>query len=228
MNKNTNTKHKSIFTSVIFDFDYTLADSSAGEVECVTYALQTMKLPQASDAAIQATIGLSLQETFRGLTQGAYEKMSDDFVKLFIERADEIMLDNIVLFDSVKPTIEQLITRGLTIGIVSTKYRYRIEAFLRREEIDDAFKVIVGGEDVNAHKPDPAGLRMAFSKLGLTSSRHCIYVGDSVVDAETANRADVPFVAVLSGVTSKSAFSDYFPLAVIENLTQLTPILLQD
>ena len=228
MNKNTNTKHKSIFTSVIFDFDYTLADSSAGEVECVNYALQTMKLPQASDAAIRATIGVSLPETFRGLTQGAYEKMSDKFVKLFIEKADEIMLDNIVLFDSVKPTIEQLITRGLTIGIVSTKYRYRIEAFLRREEIDDAFKVIVGGEDVNAHKPDPAGLRMAFSKLGLTSSRHCIYVGDSVVDAETANRADVPFVAVLSGVTSKSAFSDYFPLAVIENLTQLTPILLQD
>ena len=224
----TNVKTKRNFTSVVFDFDYTLADSSPGEVECINYALRHLNLPVASEIAIHATIGVSLPETFLRLTQGACKEKSDEFVKLFVHRADEVMLDYIVLFDFVKPAIQKLLAGGLTLGIVSTKYRYRIETVLKREGLSHAFKVIVGGEDVTAHKPDPAGLRMALTKLGLSSSYHCVYVGDSVVDAETANRADVPFVAVLSGVTPKDAFRDYTPLVIIENLTQLTPILLKD
>jgi len=48
------------------------------------------------------------------------------------------------------------------------------------------------------------------------------------VDAETAKRANVAFVAVLSGVTPKEAFRDYAPLAIIENLSQLPSLLLKD
>jgi phosphoglycolate phosphatase len=148
-------------------------------------------------------------------------------VELFIKRADAVMLDYITLFDSVRPAVKQLITGGLTLGIVSTKYRRRIDAFLRREDLNHLFKVIVGGEDVPAHKPDPAGLNMALEKLG-HSSAQTVYVGDSVVDAETAKRADVAFVAVLSGVTPKEAFHDYAPLAVIDNLQTLPALLLNN
>ena len=35
--------------SVIFDFDYTLADSSEGVIECANYALGRLGLPAASD-----------------------------------------------------------------------------------------------------------------------------------------------------------------------------------
>jgi phosphoglycolate phosphatase-like HAD superfamily hydrolase len=52
-------------------------------------------------------------------------------------------------------------------------------------------------------------------------------VGDSVVDAETARRASVPFIAVLSGVTKKDAFRDYAPLAIIDNLQSLPSLLLK-
>jgi phosphoglycolate phosphatase len=212
------------FTSVIFDFDYTLADSSSGEVECVNYALRTMNLPPASDSAIHTMIGVSLPETFRRLTQDPNESRSDEFVRLFIRRADEVMLDYIVLFDSVKPTIKTLMESGLTLGIVSTKYHRRIEAFLKREDLTSAFKVIVGGEDVIVHKPDPTGLLMAIEQLGHSASQ-TVYVGDSIVDAETARRASVPFIAVLSGVTPKNAFRDYAPLAIINNLRSLPDLL---
>jgi len=211
-------------TSVIFDFDYTLADSSAGEVECVNYALRAMNLPPAANSDIHAMIGVSLPETFRRLTREANQTRSDEFVELFIKRADEVMLNYIVLFDSVRPAVKQLIANGLTLGIVSTKYHRRIEAFLKREKLTDVFNIIVGGEDVTAHKPDPTGLLMALDKLGKPPSQS-IYVGDSVVDAETAQRAGVPFVAVLSGVTLKEAFRNYTPLAVIDNLRSLPTLI---
>jgi phosphoglycolate phosphatase len=217
---------KNHFTSVIFDFDYTLADSSAGEVECVNYALRAMNLPPAANSDIHAMIGVSLPETFRRLTREANQTKASEFVELFINRADEVMLDYIVLFDSVRPAVKQLIAGGLTLGIVSTKYRRRIDAFLKREELTHAFKIVIGGEDVSAHKPDPTGLLTAMDKIG-HSATQTVYVGDSVVDAETAKRANVAFVAVLSGVTPKESFRDYAPLAVIGNLQTLPSLLLK-
>jgi haloacid dehalogenase superfamily, subfamily IA, variant 1 with third motif having Dx(3-4)D or Dx(3-4)E len=225
MNNYPDIKTSPNFTSVIFDFDYTLADSSKGVIKCVNYALKTMNLQPASNSEIRTTIGMSLREIFQRLTRGSRENRSDEFSRLFTAQADKVMLEKIVLFDSVKPAIEQLLRRGLTLGIVSTKYRYRIEAFLKREGLNHAFQVIVGGEDVTIHKPDPTGLLMATAKLGTKSSNHCVYVGDSVVDAETAHRAAIPFVAVLSGVTTKDAFRDYDPIAVIDNLSQLPSVL---
>ena len=52
---------KNHFTSVIFDFDYTLADSSCGEVECVNYALRAMNLPPVADSDNVELPGLFLK-----------------------------------------------------------------------------------------------------------------------------------------------------------------------
>jgi phosphoglycolate phosphatase len=119
----------------------------------------------------------------------------------------------------------QLKRNGIVLGIVSTKFRYRIEALLSRENMSDIFDIVVGGEDVTRHKPDSEGLRMAIERLGVPSTR-TLYVGDSVIDAETARRGNVPFVAILSGVTSANEFDQYAPRRVVDNLYQLVDWLL--
>ena len=83
--------------------------------------------------------------------------------------------------------------------------------------------MVVGGEDVSAHKPDPEGLLLAAARLGRDPSE-ILYVGDSVTDAETARRAAVCFAAVLSGVTPAAAFAEYGPCAVLDSLPQLPPL----
>jgi phosphoglycolate phosphatase len=57
--------------------------------------------------------------------------------------------------------------------------------------------------------------------LGIPSEA-VLYVGDSVVDAEAAMRADVPFAAVLSGSTSRDAFSDYETRLILGSVRDLT------
>ena len=89
---------------------------------------------------------------------------------------------------------------------------------LEREKMCGYFDVIVGGEDVANHKPHPEGALKAVAALGAAASE-VLYVGDSVVDAETARRAQLPFVAVLTGVTPRHAFTSYRPVAVVESLT---------
>lgn len=213
------------FHAVVFDFDYTLADSSQGAIECINFALAEMGLAQVSAEAACRTIGLSLHETFLTLGEHHERQRCDEFHQLFVQRAEEVMSKLTVLYESVPPMVEALREAGLRLAIVSTKYRRRISEVLRREALLHGFEVVIGGEDVKQHKPHPQGLFEAIEKLGC-SPESVVYVGDSVVDAELAKRAGVPLIVVLSGVTPREHFDSYEPLAVLESITQLPKLIL--
>jgi len=213
------------FHAVVFDFDYTLADSSQGAVECINFALAEMGLAHVSAEAACRTIGLSLHETFLTLGEHHEPQRCEEFHQLFVQRAEEVMSKLTVLYDSVPPMVEALREGGLRLAIVSTKYRRRITEVLRRETLLHGFEVVIGGEDVEQHKPHPQGLFEAIEKLGC-SPASIVYVGDSVVDAELAKRAGVPLIVVLSGVTPKTHFENYQPLAVLEDVSHLANVLL--
>jgi phosphoglycolate phosphatase len=213
------------FRAVVFDFDYTLADSSRGAIECINFALADMGLAPASAEACCRTIGLSLNETFLALAAHHEPHRCAEFYRLFVQRAEEVMVDLTDLYESVPATIEALRERGLKLAIVSPKYRRRIHQVLEREALLHGFEVVIGGEDVEQHKPHPEGLFVAMQKLEC-SPASVLYVGDSVVDAELAKRAGVPVVIVLSGVTPRSDFDAYEPLAMLKHVSDLPEFLL--
>ena len=206
--------------AVIFDFDYTLADSSEGVIDCANFALGRLGLPAAPADAIRRTIGMSLTRTYAELAGGAKPDRADDFTRLFIERADAVMHDATRLYDFTPRLFAALRGHGVPIGIVSSKYRRRIDAVLRREGLGGYADVIVGGEDVQTLKPDPTGLLRAAAALGCAPAQ-CLYVGDTAVDAETARRAEIPFAAALSGVTPRAAFAEYALALCLDSAAQL-------
>ena len=209
------------YRAIIFDFDYTLADSSRGVIDCVNFALERMGLPPADPDKICRAIGISLPETLRLLAGEKYLEKSAEFIRLFTERADSVMEKMTVVYPSVPVAFHRLRGMDLKLGIVSSKYRYRIEDILKREGLLEAVDVIIGGEDVERHKPDPSGLLSAVDRLG-GSPLKALFVGDSLTDAETARRADVAFAAVLTGVTEAAAFRDYPAVKIAGDLIQMT------
>ena len=210
--------------SVIFDFDYTLADSSEGVIECANYALRQLSLPTATDDAIRRTIGLSLPHTLTALAGEEHAEHGEEFMRLFLERAYEIMSEASLVYEFVPSLLDALSSQDIKVGIVSSGRRRRISAALRRYGMDRRFGVIVGWEDVEELKPNPTGLLRAARALA-TPREHCLYVGDSITDAETARRAGMRFVAVLSGVTEREALEDYEPVMVLGNAGELPGVL---
>ena len=81
--------------------------------------------------------------------------------------------------------------------------------------------VIIGGDDVKNEKPDPEGLLTAIQKL----KNQALYVGDSIVDAKTAQSAGVDFVAVLTGTTEREEFMNYEYVSIEESVRELTSYL---
>ena len=123
------------YSSVIFDFDYTLADSSIGIIECANYALLRLGLPAASDDAIRRTIGMSLTATLPALAGDEHAELGEEFMRLFIERADEVMHDSTVVYEFVPSLVDALDQQWYCAGnrIVQGQVAHREDIAARRD-----------------------------------------------------------------------------------------------
>ncbi len=213
------------YKAVIFDFDYTLGDATEGIVSSVNFALQNMGYGKAPREEIRKTVGLSLAETCGVLTGNGEKEQGELFLKYFKEQADRVMVEHTELFPDTVETLKYLKSSGIPMAIVTTKYHYRIDDILEKCQAQDYFEIIVGGEDVKAPKPDPEGVQIVLEKWKMKNTE-VLYVGDSVVDAKTAQRAGVSFAGVTTGTTGSEALKEYGCAGVFENLTQLRETLL--
>lgn len=209
-----------MYKAVIFDFDYTLGDSTNGIVLSINHALEKLNLKTQDTKTIQKTIGLSLKDTLFELSGIQDDEAVRKFTRYFKEKADEVMVDNTRFYEGTLETLEKLGNDGRLLGIVTTKYHYRIEQILAKNNARNVIDVIVGGDDVKKEKPDPEGLLAAIDKLNVSKDQ-VLYVGDSIVDAKTAQSAGVDFVAVLTGTTKREEFLNYAHVAVEESVREL-------
>jgi phosphoglycolate phosphatase len=206
--------------AILFDFDLTLADSTRAIVECFSHAFREMGLPCPASDAITRTIGYPLPKAFETLCGDADPLSSQVFVKLFIARADQVMNELTTMLPHASETARDLRARGIRTAIVSTKFRYRILEILALRGLDDAFDVVLGGEDVREHKPHPEGLRLALARLQI-EPRDAWYVGDHPVDAQAAAGAGLSFVAMLTGVAGREDFLDLTVHHFLESMAAL-------
>lgn len=208
------------YTTYLFDFDYTLADSSRGIVTCFRIVLNRHHYTDVTDEAIKRTIGKTLEESFSILSGVTDPEQLTTFRNEYKLEADVHMNVNTRLFPDTLSTLKELKKRGARIGIISTKYRFRILSFLEDYLPEDFLDIIVGGEDVTAPKPSPEGVLFALEHLGSTP-QETLYIGDSTVDAETAQNAGVDFAGVLNGMTTAEELREYPHRIIMNTLSEL-------
>lgn len=208
------------YKTYLFDFDYTLADSSRGIVTCFRTVLTRHHHMNATDETIKRTIGKTLEESFSILTGITDPEQLASFRQEYRLEADIHMNANTLLFPDTLSTLKELKKRGARIGIISTKYRFRILSYLNDYLPEDFFDIVVGGEDVNTPKPSPEGVLFALEHLGSTL-QETLYIGDSTVDAETAQNAGVDFAGVLNGMTTTEELRAYPHRMIMDNLADL-------
>jgi len=211
------------YKAFLFDFDYTLGDSTEGIVISVNYALQSMGYNAEKTERIRRTIGMALPDTFRFLTGSEDREKAKTFAEYFIEKADIVMTDNSVIYPDALKALPEL-KAHIRIGIVTTKYHYRIEQILKKYNMSELADIIIGSEDVKSPKPSPDGILNGVAALGLHKT-DILYIGDSVIDAMAAESAGVDFAAVFTGTNSRSDFGAYPRVFAAKNTAELFLIL---
>ena len=206
------------YTTYLFDFDYTLADSSKGIVTCFRIVLERHQYTDITDEAIKRTIGKTLEDSFAILTGVNDLETLAGWRKEYSLESDRYMNKNTFFFPETIATLTELKKQGVRIGIISTKYRHMIVSYLKESQAEEWFDLIIGGEDVSRHKPHPEGLLLAIKQLEAIPSQ-TLYIGDSTVDAETAAAANIDFIGVTNGITTDKELKAYPHKKIVDNLT---------
>lgn len=208
------------FDTYLFDFDYTLADSSRGIVTCFRNVLNRHGHTRPTDNDIKRTIGKTLEESFTVLTGITDTRTLASYKEEYVHEADTHMTVNTFLFPETHSVLTSLKARGARLGIISTKYRFRIRELTERHFPDNFFDIIIGGEDVSRMKPHPEGLLTAINRLNACPER-VLYIGDSTIDALTAQNAGISFTGILHGMTTREELEHYPHLRIIHTLEAL-------
>jgi phosphoglycolate phosphatase len=208
------------YKAILFDFDFTLGDSSRGICEAFNYALVGVGREPAEDPAIHSLIGHTLQNMFTEVTGSDDATIYQKFRSLFNERAAEVVTPSTIIYAGVSELLLSLRSQNKQLGIISTKYRSRLEEILLKHQLRDHFTVVIGGEDVTNHKPHPEGLHLAIEQLSIRP-HEALYVGDTILDAEAAQAAGVAFAAVLTGPTPPETFIPFAPVGIFEDISGL-------
>ncbi|MBC6696058.1 HAD-IA family hydrolase [Terrisporobacter mayombei] len=208
----------------LFDFDYTLADATMPITECFKYTFSMMNLDCYYREKVIKTIGMTLDNAFKTLTEIEDEVKIKEFVDIYKSKSDEITVKNTVLFDDTIDTLKKLKENDIKIGIVSSRMGERIIKILNHLDCYQYIDYVIGYENVSTHKPDPEGLNMAIEYFNC-DKEEVLYVGDSYIDAGAAENANIDFIAVTTGTTSKDEFEKYNHIKIVEKLSKILDVI---
>ncbi len=213
-----------MYKALIFDFDMTLADSSEGIVLSFKHTLERFGYEIPSDDEIKKTIGIPLTDGFDVLTNIYPNPYREEMKEVYIAKANEVMTPKTYLFPYTEKLICYLNNNGIKCAIVSSKLRFRIEEGIEHLMKYAKVDLIIGLDDVNEPKPSSEGIEKAINSFGL-SKDEILYVGDSYIDAQTAQNACVDFCAVTTGTTTREDFSEYNCKYIVDSLEKLYEII---
>ena len=207
--------------AVVFDLDGTLLDTLPDLAAAVNFALEKSGFPPRSREEIRLFVGDGVRMLVkRAVPEGTAEEEYEKTFSLFREYYLAHMSDLTGPFDGVIETLEALKEKGIRTAVVSNKLdpavKQLCELYFGRR-VDFAF----GVNDDSDKKPSPKNVLRALEAMG-TGEDDTLYVGDSAVDAKTAENAGLEYVLVTWGYRTREELADCDPVRFIDRPEEMT------
>ncbi len=175
--------------AAIFDLDGTLLDSAPG-IAAAFNKLGVARRPVSVDE-VRELVSFGAERLVGGICGLADPVAIAAALAAFRERyaADPCRPEDV--YPGTADSLRALRGRGVLLGVCTNKPQRLAEIVVARLKLDDLLPVVIGAAPDRPAKPHPAPLREAVAAL---SGARAVFVGDSMVDAETAGAAGVAFI----------------------------------
>ena len=192
---------------IIFDLDGTLINTIDDLGQACNHALSACGYPTHKIEDYPRLVGNGINKLIeRALPE---EHRNEETVMqlraFFVPYYDEHNCDLTHPYDGIPALLETLKQQGHTLAVASNKYQAATEKIVAKL-FPGIFDVVLGERENVARKPDPQivwDIVEAIGRKGEEAIEDALYIGDSLVDAETAKAAKLPFVACTWGFCTR-------------------------
>lgn len=208
---------------IIFDLDGTLLNTIDDLGHACNHALTQSGFPTHAIEEYPALVGNGVKKLIRrSLPENERTEENVECVyTAFIPYYDAHNADYTRPYDGIMELLQTLKKRGHTLAVASNKYQAATEKIVN-QLFPGIFDVILGEREGIARKPDPQIVYDIFQATRTTpNALATLYVGDSLVDMETAKNANVPFVACSWGFVSRETLMKAGATQIIDYPTEL-------
>lgn len=178
---------------IIFDLDGTLLNTIDDLGYACNYALEQTHYPVHPIEAYPAKVGNGINNLIRRAlpageqTEANIRKVREHFVPYYnVHNCDYTRP-----YEGITEVLAALKARGHRLAVASNKYQAATEKIVRHF-FPGVFDVILGEREGIERKPNPQIVYDILARCGQETKR--LYIGDSLVDYETAKNAQMPFI----------------------------------
>lgn len=140
-------------STVIFDLDGTISDPSLGIFRSFNHALKAHGYSEVSEERVAAEIGPPLDETFKSFLPEASRAEIEALIVKYRERYAKVGYSENVIYPGMSEAIRELCSRGLRMGVCTSKRRDFAERILSMFGLLEYFSFVDGG-DIGIKKLD--------------------------------------------------------------------------
>ncbi|WP_096787044.1 phosphoglycolate phosphatase [Rhodobacter sp. CZR27] len=185
---------------VVFDLDGTLIHSAPDIHAAVNRTLaeegaEPLSLAQVT-GFIGNGVGVLIQRVMAARGEAPDGHRHADLQARFMRHYETDPASLTTVYPGAEAALRHLHADGWRIALCTNKPVAASRQILRHFDVLDLFDEVIGGDSLPQRKPDPAPLRAAAAALGEAVT---LYVGDSEVDAATAEAAGLRFALFTEG-----------------------------
>ena len=199
----------------IFDFDGTIIDSYRDSIKYFNITLEQYNLPT-FDMELE---GLDYQ-IFREFLYEQISGIENEFMNSFTLNYKDDPQVNTYLYDGVVEVLEELQNRGIILAICSNREQKNLEELVEKFFGGINFKYISGTFNELHTKPDPYRVNEIIEKENISKNK-VLYFGDKIADIEAAKGAGIDMVLVTYGQGNDEAYSNPYPLKLIDTVEEI-------
>ncbi|MBR6035155.1 MAG: HAD family hydrolase [Paludibacteraceae bacterium] len=190
--------------TIIFDLDGTLLNTIDDLGYACNYALEHTGYPLHSIADYPRMVGNGINNLIRRALPES-ERSEENILRVrayFVPYYNHHNCDYTRPYEGIPELLKSLKVQGHQLAVASNKYQAATEKIVTHF-FPGIFDVILGEREGVERKPNP---QIVFDILSTLNIQHStLYLGDSLVDRDTAQNANVPFVACSWGFVSRNA-----------------------